>query len=85
LQKTTNSNFGAKISINKKNPNWWVVWVVGSSNAATVLTALNDLWETKLTNSELQKLGVKLGADVPIFILGKHAFASGIGEKTNAS
>jgi 4-diphosphocytidyl-2-C-methyl-D-erythritol kinase len=80
LQKTTNSNFGAKISINKKIPTGGGLGG-GSSNAATVLTALNDLWETKLTNAELQKLGVKLGADVPIFILGKHAFASGIGEK----
>ena len=52
----------------------------GSSNAATVLIGINFLFELGLTSKELMKLGEKLGADVPFFIFGKNAFASGIGE-----
>ena len=53
----------------------------GSSNAATVLNALNDLWQLNLPNIELQKIGLQLGADVPFFVSGLNAaFASGIGE-----
>ena len=52
----------------------------GSSNAATALIGINFLFELGLTSKELMKLGEKLGADVPFFILGKNAFASGIGE-----
>ena len=43
--------------------------------------ALNDLWNTNLTNNQLQKLGLQLGADVPVFITQKNCFATGIGEK----
>ncbi|MCL4148821.1 UNVERIFIED_CONTAM: hypothetical protein GTU68_017498 [Idotea baltica] len=53
----------------------------GSSNAATVLVALNFLWGLNLNNEVLADLGVKLGADVPIFVHGFSAFAEGIGEK----
>lgn len=53
----------------------------GSSNAATVLVALNHLWQLQFNQAELSKLGLSLGADVPIFILGHSAFAEGIGEK----
>ncbi|MBA6289418.1 4-(cytidine 5'-diphospho)-2-C-methyl-D-erythritol kinase [Colwellia sp. MB3u-4] len=53
----------------------------GSSNAATVLLALNALWQTKLTIKQLAELGITLGADVPIFIHGFAAFAQGIGEQ----
>lgn len=53
----------------------------GSSNAATTLVALNALWELNLHETELINLGQKLGADVPIFIYGKSAWAEGIGEK----
>jgi len=52
----------------------------GSSNAATALIGINFLFELGLTSKELMQLGEKLGADVPFFIFGKNAFASGIGE-----
>jgi 4-diphosphocytidyl-2-C-methyl-D-erythritol kinase len=53
----------------------------GSSDAATTLLALNRLWDLNLTGEELQKLALQLGADVPVFIFGRSAFAEGIGEK----
>ena len=53
----------------------------GSSDAATTLIALNQLWQTGLSNEQLQTLGLTLGADVPIFIYGRAAFAEGVGEK----
>ena len=53
----------------------------GSSDAATVLLALNSLWQCGLSDTELRALGVKLGADVPFFIYGKNAWAEGIGEQ----
>ena len=53
----------------------------GSSDAASVLLALNRLWETKLSSAQLQRLGLELGADVPIFIHGHAAFAEGVGER----
>ncbi|MDD9316133.1 4-(cytidine 5'-diphospho)-2-C-methyl-D-erythritol kinase [Acinetobacter lactucae] len=52
----------------------------GSSNAATTLIVLNQLWECGLGQEQLADYGVKLGADVPIFIYGKNAWAEGIGE-----
>jgi len=52
----------------------------GSSDAATTLVALNRLWETGLTSAQLQQLGLQLGADVPVFIHGKAAWAEGVGE-----
>ena len=52
----------------------------GSSNAATTLIVLNKLWECKLSEQQLADYGVKLGADVPIFVLGRNAWAEGIGE-----
>jgi len=52
----------------------------GSSDAATTLVALNELWHTGFSVDELVKLGVKLGADVPVFIRGHSAWAEGIGE-----
>jgi 4-diphosphocytidyl-2-C-methyl-D-erythritol kinase len=53
----------------------------GSSNAATTLVVLNQLWGCHLSLDELTTLGLSLGADVPIFIQGKTAFAEGVGEK----
>jgi len=53
----------------------------GSSNAATALVALNQLWRCGLDEQALSTLGLKLGADVPIFIHGHAAFAEGIGER----
>jgi len=52
----------------------------GSSDAATTLMALNQLWQTGLTPPALMALGAQLGADVPFFIFGENAFAEGIGE-----
>jgi len=53
----------------------------GSSNAACVLMALNEYSETPFSTDELMRLGLALGADVPFFIFGAPAFASGVGEK----
>lgn len=53
----------------------------GSSNAATTLVALNRLWNCQLGEAELARLGLKLGADVPVFIHGVAAWAEGVGEK----
>jgi 4-diphosphocytidyl-2-C-methyl-D-erythritol kinase len=53
----------------------------GSSDAATALVALNHLWGLRLPDEELAQLGVKLGADVPIFLYGHAAFAEGVGER----
>lgn len=56
----------------------------GSSNAATTLLILNQLWECDLKIEELAQLGLTLGADVPIFIHGKNAWAEGVGEQITA-
>ena len=56
----------------------------GSSDAATTLLALNQLWEVNLSREQLLELGLQLGADVPVFVFGQNAFAEGIGEKLAA-
>ena len=56
----------------------------GSSDAATTLMALNHLWQAGMTRSELMALGLRLGADVPFFLLGENAFVEGIGERLTA-
>ena len=56
----------------------------GSSDAATTLIALNVLWRTGLERGRLQALGLRLGADVPVFVFGRSAFAEGVGEKLQA-
>ena len=53
----------------------------GSSDAATTLMALNRLWQCGLSPAELQRLGLSLGADVPVFIHGRACFAEGVGER----
>ena len=53
----------------------------GSSDAATTLVALNQLWNTQLSHDELAAIGLKLGADIPVFIHGFAAFAEGVGER----
>jgi len=53
----------------------------GSSNAATTLVALNQLWGCRFTQSELAGLGLQLGADVPVFVHGHSAWAEGVGEQ----
>lgn len=56
----------------------------GSSNAATTLMTLNEIWQLKLTQDELIKIAATIGADVPIFIFGQDAIAMGIGEQLTA-
>ena len=56
----------------------------GSSNAATTMLVLNELWQLNFTCDELIKIGAKVGADVPIFIFGQDAIAMGIGEELTA-
>jgi len=56
----------------------------GSSNAATTLLTLNEIWQLNFTQNELIKIGTKVGADVPIFIFGQDAIAMGIGEELTA-
>lgn len=53
----------------------------GSSDAATTLIALNHLWQLGLSRNELMAIGLNLGADVPIFVFGHAAFATGVGEQ----
>lgn len=79
LQSTTGCNMGAHISVNKKIPAGAGLGG-GSSNAATTLLGLNQLWQTNLNLEQLKTLGLALGADVPIFIHGHTAFAEGVGE-----
>ncbi len=57
----------------------------GSSNAATTLLALNELWQLNLTSEQLQSIGLTLGADVPVFIKGQSVFADGVGEKFSSA
>ncbi|MFV9326735.1 4-(cytidine 5'-diphospho)-2-C-methyl-D-erythritol kinase [Citrobacter europaeus] len=70
---------GADISIEKRLPMGGGLGG-GSSNAATVLVALNHLWQCELSVDELAALGLTLGADVPVFVRGHAAFAEGVGE-----
>jgi 4-diphosphocytidyl-2-C-methyl-D-erythritol kinase len=53
----------------------------GSSDAATVLVALNRLWNLGLGTEELARIGLELGADVPVFVQGHAAWAEGVGER----
>ncbi|WP_410678152.1 4-(cytidine 5'-diphospho)-2-C-methyl-D-erythritol kinase [Avibacterium paragallinarum] len=80
LQQYTHCHLGANIYLDKILPMGGGIGG-GSSNAATTLVALNALWNTQCSLNELAELGLQLGADVPIFIHGKAAFAEGIGEK----
>ncbi|MWP46751.1 4-(cytidine 5'-diphospho)-2-C-methyl-D-erythritol kinase [Gilliamella sp. Pas-s27] len=73
-------NIGVDITINKTIPMGGGLGGA-SSNAATVLVALNQLWQLNLSTDELIKIGRTIGADVPIFIHGHTAFAEGIGDQ----
>jgi 4-diphosphocytidyl-2-C-methyl-D-erythritol kinase len=79
LQVSTKSTKGCVIDLTKRIP-MGAGLGGGSSNAATTLVTLNYLWECGLTAGELAGLGQMLGADVPVFVVGKSAFAEGIGE-----
>lgn len=79
LQAETGCTQGADIRVNKRLPLGGGLGG-GSSDAATVLLALNHLWDTGVSRQRLQEIGLTLGADVPIFVYGHSAFAEGVGE-----
>lgn len=83
LQKHCDSHLGADISVEKILPMGGGLGG-GSSNAASVLVALNHLWDCGLSQQELMDLGVQLGADVPVFIFAQSAWAEGVGERLKA-
>ncbi len=70
---------GVTIGINKRIPMGGGLGG-GSSNAATTLLALNQLWELGRSEEDLMRLGLELGADVPVFVQGSSAWAEGLGE-----
>ncbi|HHC71293.1 MAG TPA: 4-(cytidine 5'-diphospho)-2-C-methyl-D-erythritol kinase [Thiotrichales bacterium] len=80
LAETTGVRRGAEIELTKLIPHGGGLGG-GSSDAATVLVALNELWETGLDTNELAELGLRLGADVPVFVHGYAAWAEGVGER----
>lgn len=83
LQRQTSCRQGADIGIVKRLPMGGGLGG-GSSDAATTLIALNQLWGTGLPRVQLQRLALELGADVPVFVFGQNAFAEGIGERLTA-
>lgn len=80
LQQATGCTRGAHIRIRKRIPHGGGLGG-GSSDAATTLVALNKLWETGLKLPDLAVIGRKIGADVPVFVLGSSAWAEGIGDR----
>ena len=80
LQAATGCRVGASIRIAKRIPMGGGLGG-GSSDAATVLLALNHLWGCGLPVDELARLGLPLGADVPVFVRGSSAWAEGVGEQ----
>lgn len=79
LQAETGCRQGVEIAVDKHLPMGGGLGG-GSSDAATVLLALNHLWQLGLPRSRLQQIGLTLGADVPVFVGGRNAFAEGVGE-----
>lgn len=79
LQAATGCRQGVEISVEKRLPMGGGLGG-GSSDAATVLLALNHLWQLGIARQRLQDIGLALGADVPVFIGGRNAFAEGVGE-----
>lgn len=80
LQQHTGSTAGAHIAIEKRIPAQAGMGG-GSSDAATCLLALNQLWDLHLDLPTLEKLGLQLGADVPFFLRGRNAWVEGVGEQ----
>lgn len=79
LQQVTACGLGAEIEVTKRIPMGGGLGG-GSSDAATTLMALNRLWDLRLSRRELMSLGLRLGADVPVFLFGENAFGEGVGE-----
>lgn len=80
LKALSPENVGVTIDMIKRLPMGGGVGG-GSSNAATVLIALNELWNLGLSRQELADIGLTLGADVPVFVRGRAAWAEGVGEQ----
>jgi 4-diphosphocytidyl-2-C-methyl-D-erythritol kinase len=80
LRARSGTRLGADIAVDKRIPIGAGLGG-GSSDAATVLVALNELWATGLSIDELAELGLGLGADVPVFVHGHSAWAEGVGER----
>lgn len=72
-------NYGVSIHLSKRLPLGGGLGG-GSSDAATTLIGLNQLWQLNFSRQQLAAIGLKLGADVPVFIHGRTAWAEGIGE-----
>ncbi len=79
LRREADPRCGASIALHKRIPMAGGLGG-GSSDAATVLVALNLLWQVGLDERELARLGLVLGADVPVFVRGRSAWAEGVGE-----
>jgi len=80
LRSATGMTPGVSIAIDKRIPLQGGLGG-GSSDAATTLVALNALWKTGLDRDALARLGLALGADVPVFVHGQAAFGEGVGER----
>ena len=80
LQRASGCTYGADISVLKQVP-WGAGMGGGSSDAATVLLALNRLWGLDWPRARLLELATPLGADVPFFVGGSNAFVEGIGDE----
>lgn len=80
LQATSGCQLGADIWLDKRLPMGGGIGG-GSSDAATTLLGLDHLWQTHLGEERLAQLGLSLGADVPVFVRGRAAFAEGVGEQ----
>jgi 4-diphosphocytidyl-2-C-methyl-D-erythritol kinase len=80
LKASSGCRFGAEIDVVKRIP-MGAGLGGGSSDAATCLVALNRLWGLGLAPAQLAELGLKLGADVPVFVHGRAAWAEGVGER----
>ncbi len=83
LRARTGVNLGAELQVLKSIPTGGGLGG-GSSDAATVLLGLNRLWGTGLSIDELSQIGLKLGADVPLFVRGASAWGEGRGERLEA-
>jgi 4-diphosphocytidyl-2-C-methyl-D-erythritol kinase len=80
LQRAAQSSLGADISVLKRIPVGGGLGG-GSSDAATTLVALNHLWNLSWPRERLAEIGLSLGADVPVFVRGRAAWAEGVGER----
>lgn len=83
LRQAAGCSLGADIHIHKRLPMGGGLGG-GSSDAATTLVALNQLWQTGLSEDALAELGRQLGADVPVFVRGHAAWGEGVGERLTA-